>query len=253
MAWAHVAARGTGASGGGTSLGANPSANIVSGVKCFVRVTSWNDQATNGPSNDHVSMADTAGNTWTKVGEVTYSATMATDGGITVSLWVCEVTTTITTSDTITCTFVNSRGFPTISFSEFTSDGVLVVGVATAGGNTSATSVSLSGLASAEYLWLAVTGYRRTAGDTETLDGTFANDVAVFDTGTGSNSNRTKQWGEYRVFTGTAQTVTGNNSTAGNWAMLLVAISEAPPPPPQAMLRIYDGADWVAYQLVSPS
>lgn len=246
MALAHVAARGTAAdTASASSIGVAPTAGIALGNLLIVRVAAHNLSASTGATNEHTSVTDTQGNTYTKLHEYTLSNGGASLG-LTVSIWAAVLTTALTTGDTVTVNISGAVIHRTISLSEFTAVSPALEDFEGTNGTSTTPSVALSGMPSAEYLLLGVTGYRRTAADTETFDADYSLDVGVFDTGAGGNNARVKHWGEYRIATLTGDTYAAGNSASGAWVAILVAIAEATGPAYDAIMKVWNGSAFVA-------
>lgn len=252
----HVASRGTGVgdspSGGATSLVATFSADIAIDAVVVVRASSENMTTGEGETNRHVSLVDTAGNVWTKVGESSeeQQGTPPTENrGVTVSLWVSRITAPITSGDTATITFADTDAGRMLLLDEYSLPDpaylLEVAGAQAANGRTTFPSlpdiaVTLILAEDEEITWLGVGAYQG-GGTSVTLDVSFTTDRAAQSANGGNNSNNTTIWGQYRhVFTNTETWDASINSTEP-WAMVLggLRLVEPPPGPAEAGTREY--------------
>lgn len=225
----------------GSSLAVTPTAGIAVGALLLVRVVTYNAATSTGATSDHTGVTDTQGNTYTKLAEYTRGAGVSGDG-LTASVWLSVLDTALTTGDAVTVALSGALGQRTMSLSEFSGIApVLVTAVANHGASVSP-SVTVGSLPSAPYLLVGLTGYRRTAADTESFDANYSLDVSPFDTNSGGNNARVKQWGEYRIATLTGDTHAGGNSASGRWVALLVVLQEYVAPSHDGVLKIWNGS-----------
>lgn len=191
-----------------------------------------------GSTNYHQSIIDSKSNSWQKLGEFTTSFFAGVDEQ-TVSLWLCLVTSAMTTlgSDTITITFANSFAMKAIESRQFLMTSGLsfiVAGTATGGlSDSDPPSLSLSGLTSREYLFIRACGIHA-SDDAHTQEYTASTNYTAFTT---DHSNSTTlasvggnrgvgARGEFRVLTATGDTTdpTVNPVTFPDDASLMVAV-----------------------------
>lgn len=159
MAFSAVTERGsaTNKSVGGTTIAVSPTANLTVGKIVFAYGVVDNTATASGASTNHTSVTDTDGHTWNKVFERTMSSGVAADG-VTHSLWWTKVATQIDTTDSITLTIGTGRTAKALLIFEvtITASTIQVADDGTAfafqEANTSAPSVSTSGMTSQEYL-----------------------------------------------------------------------------------------------------
>jgi hypothetical protein len=160
MAFSAVTARGSNTSNtNGTTLSVSPSANLLVDEIVFFSVTTDNIATVDGASTNH-SVADSQGNTWNKVFEVTETDGAGNDGSTT-SLWWSRISTQIGTGDSVTATFSNTISDKVISLVEVTVGAGKTVAFETGyTASVSGTSLShtLSGLTSREYLFFGLFG-----------------------------------------------------------------------------------------------
>lgn len=233
MSWAFVAHRGSAQNKvAASSISMNPTANINVGEICVVRVVADNYSGASAVTNWH-SVSDNKGNSWTKIREHTISSGGAANDGVTASLFISRITAQILTTDAITAAF-NQSGFSfsppakAIGAAIFSNGGgtISVVGANSAIGTGTAPSVTLSGLTSAEYLWLGHVGIEGPNGDTFTQDGDYANNTSFGTTGGGAVSNVASRFGS-RVYTGVSDTYNPTLGTSRDWVTILGAVKES--------------------------
>ena len=105
MAWAWQAHRGSANNKtSSTSIGVSPSAVIQVNDLLLVRVASDNLATVDGESNDHTSVTDNKGNSYTKLREHT-KASGGAAAGVTVSMFMSKITTQLEVADTVTVNF----------------------------------------------------------------------------------------------------------------------------------------------------
>jgi len=134
-----------------STIGMNPSANLVVGKLVFVNYVTDNLATVREPSNNHVSVDDNAvGNTWRKLYEFTESDGAAADG-VTISGWACKVVTQISTSNIITLTVSANVLCKIITCFEVTSD-LGSVSIQTIGAGFTTLTSCVYSMPSKEYL-----------------------------------------------------------------------------------------------------
>jgi hypothetical protein len=226
--WTFVAHRGSANNKtAGTSISMNPNANLAVGRVIVVRCVSNNPPGASGETNYHT-VSSIPSNAWTKIREQTRSPGGTGNDGVTASLWICQITSQITTSDTITLTISRSRTAKAIGADEFsigTGNSISVVGDNAAVGNNRFPSVNLSGLTSAEYLWLGHIGIEGPNSDGFTQDADYANNTSFGTMGSGAASNVASRFGS-RVHTGTSDTYNPTLGTSRDWVAILGAVQE---------------------------
>src|SRR5574341_1371608 len=230
MAWGTFAYRGnTSEKTSDTSIAISPTANLLVDEIIFVFCETDNSATTQGETTNH-SLADSKGNTWTKLIEFTRTAGSANDG-VTASLWATKVTTQINTTDSITLTLASAVTAKLIQLQKTrvaAGKTFSFVNKASAGANSTSPSVTLSGLTSAEYLWFALYGWEGVAGDASTYDADYTAFGASGTSGGSAVSNVADESG-YRIFTGTSDTFAPTLGNARDWAACLVAVEEYTP------------------------
>jgi hypothetical protein len=228
MSWTWQANRGTAANKtAGTTIQTTPSASLASGQVIIVTFAGDNQGTTDGATTS-VSCADDQSNSWTRLFEYTRTSGAA-DDGVTLAVFYSLLDTTIGTGDNITVSF-SSITSKSIGIEEFsiTGDGVTKAGENGNTGSGTTPSVSLSGLASStEYLWIGSVGIEGKSSETITRDTDYS--LTTFTTHgniAGSPTSNTAYHGDYRIFTGTADTWAPTLGTSRDYACALGALEE---------------------------
>ena len=229
MAWAFVAHRGNALTKvSGATLAVNPTATLVVGAVVIVRCAADNLAAASGETTEH-SVADSKGNTWTKMREHC-SAGGGAALGVTISTFVSQITVELLTSDTITLTVTSAVSAKVIAIEEFSIGAGNTVTVTAdeggiEGGGANNYSISLSGLASTEYLFFGHVGFEASNIADHVLDTDYGNNLEVDTTGGAANSNVASHMGT-RIATLTGDTFAGTTTFAYQIAATLVALLE---------------------------
>lgn len=240
-----IGSRGTGfGNASSTVVTMNPTAVIIFGRSLVLTAITDNDfsAVTSGPSNRHTSVTDTGGNTWTKLGEYSHSPTGTAADGITVSLWLCNVTSQLTTSSTISLNQAQATVDKAMSLHEFsTSLGALSkVGTpdytVVLGGNDFGAS-ALSGFSSLERLWFRGMGKEVNTTTAMTPTSGFSAITQVRSRVTASSFAITC-FGEFKVATSTGETSNPALAVAGDTASVFCALIEGTRPP-QARPQVF--------------
>ena len=185
-----------------------------------------NRATSNGNTNDHQTVTDAAGNTWTKAREFT-NAQGAAAAGVTVSIWYTKASSTLAAGANITVNFSGAITAKAASCEEFTMGDNLTV---EAGGDVAATNttspgaITLSGLSNTSHLWIRATGREFPPG---VWTGSGANFTQFWGTGTSSGSNTTNIdiRSEALIAAGTSLTTNPSAGTTTDWASTMVALS----------------------------
>lgn len=233
MVFSGVTERGSGSEKvSDTSFGISPSAAITVGKIAFLLAVTDNTPTTDGVSTDHTGVADTDGHTWTKVFERTNSTGAAADGA-TASLWWTKVTSEIGTGDVVTLTIGTARTAKILGLFEVSVGAGNTIALA-AGGSTfretdvaNPAALTLSGLASKEYLLLGLAGSENVQ-ITWTEDADYTNVYAAEgfgSTGGGGATNVAARIG-YRIATLTGDTFQPSVMGAVEHTMALLAFEE---------------------------
>jgi hypothetical protein len=124
-----------------------------------VMVGKENTATSSGETNEITGLADSGGNTWTKLGEYTYSEGAAGDGG-TAAIFFSKLTSTINLGGTITASFSASSASKAVAAWEFSTPNTIAqFGTAQttgANGTTNPGSLTASGLTTSLYLAVRV-------------------------------------------------------------------------------------------------
>lgn len=156
----------------GTTFAVDDSRPTLEVGNLVVLVTAWDNTDTTSGQSTRLSVADDAGNTWTKAYEYTLADGAAADG-VTLAVFYTVVTAEIATSDAVTVTSDTARVAKGATMWEFTLadpvavEQVDVTAVKEAGPPTAAT---ISGLPSREYLLVHALVSERSASTTESYD-----------------------------------------------------------------------------------
>jgi hypothetical protein len=237
--WTHVSARGNAnEKTSDTSVSLTPTATVAAGAVAVVSCNTDNSTTTAGATTDHT-VSDSQSNTWTRLVEWTRTSSSAADG-VTASLWASQLTTQLTTSDSVTCTTVSAVTAKVMTLNEFSVGGgntISVAGGQGADGTGTAPSVTLSGLTSAEYLWIGNDATEGPSGE-GCVDANFTQLVSTGTTG-GSAASNVATRPAYRVLTATSETYDCTRGAPRDFATLLAAMKEETGggPTPQAPLR----------------
>ncbi len=213
-----------------TTLILTTTAEAVAGKVIVVGIATDNIAAVDGDQGDVASVTDSAGNTYTKARQRTNSQGAAAAGAC-AACYFSKLATTLPLGGTITVTF---NGSPVAKAMQARSLGIGAGNVVTVAGGadgspedgTTAPSATISGLASGEYLWVAVVAVEGPSGDTYTEDVDYGL-ARAGTTGGGAATNMTMARG-LRVFTGTTDTHAPTLGTARDLAHVFVALEEAP-------------------------
>ena len=234
-----------------TTLVITLTASIGVGRFAVVRVGNRgeNDPADpeSGATNRHVSVVDSKGNSYDKLGEASHGAASG-DSAVAVSAWIGTITTALEIGDTITVTFDASRRGRHASVEEYQAeeDGSTIavvdadVGHGRTTGGGGAISVTLTPASGDLYTWIGagIHGGRDVGG--VTLDAAFTTDRApvILDNGFQDSSTL---WGQERGLFDTSMTWDATLLSNQSWAMVLSALLVTPPPapPPEAGTREY--------------
>lgn len=214
-----------------TSLVATASATVTVGQWVLVCVAKDNTATTNANVTE-MSVADSAGNTYTRVLERNSGTSAQT--GTTLGLFIAHVTTQITNaSTTVTATLggtsSNNDAQAVVGYA-FTKD---AAGTATVQSSTSASSadsadpgaVTLSSLPSREYLLFHAISWEGISGDTWTADADYSQKTGSHTSGGAAGTNQSVV-GSTRVATLTTDTFDGALTTDRDAAQIFAAFYE---------------------------
>src|SRR2546426_3987737 len=213
-----------------------PSAQLPAGNVGVIVLATDNLAITDGYTNDHFSMTDTAGNTWTKAREYTNTISAAVADAATVSVWYSKASFDLATSGTITVNLSGSIAAKAVTCWQFpmgAGNTIVVEGYADRSDDgVDAGSITLSGLPNIEHLFIRGTA-SEASGQTYTASTsytTFDSTLSTFVGGQTSTSMDAR--GEFRIFTATTDTTDPTMSTAArDRASTMVALREVGPTP----------------------
>lgn len=239
MAIVSVGSRGTAqAEIPGTSLSNEPSATVAVG-RCLVAHAAFRDD----PGT--VSIADGSGNTWVALGNYTHDPA----GNARIYAWLCNVTTAITTADSVTVSHTNSIDDRSFALWEYSVDAgkflqesatPLTSQVSAAAGFGSS---AFAGLSSKERLYLRVGVKRANTGVAIVATVDFATHGLTLRAG--SPADAIAQRAEHRINASTGETSNPTLNDNGNTASLFIALEEVAP--------IDVKVSWVAFNTDLPA
>lgn len=230
MAFASVGSIGTVSSGNANqaTIVMTTAATVEAGNLAVVIAAFDNHNTTDADHSEVTGVVDSAGgNTWSKFAEFTNGQGEA-QAGTTVSIWGCRLATQLDSGQTITMslTEANSRDATAMTGWEFTVGGAVTQTASTglAGDAADPAAITLSGLASKEYLWLWGIALESVVATTITQDSDY---TAITAAGQGIGSGATTVGGGFRIATLTGDTVDASTSVDRDHAQVLVALEEA--------------------------
>lgn len=198
-----------------------------------------NTSTTAGDNSEVTSVTDTQSNTWVKVKEMTNAGAAA--AAITVSVWMCEPTTALTTSDTVTFNFASCTAKACFVTKHSKGSGTtLSVGAsdtASADGATIGAALSLTPPDNREWLFVRAEAFESDAanwGGSPTTDWTVENATSTSGGGGASNAQIVA---EYRIITtGAAQTSDPTGATSADNANVIFCLREVASGPATSLL-----------------
>jgi hypothetical protein len=208
-----------------------PSNQLDAGNLGVVVVASDNSGTVNGDLDEIISVSDTVGNDWRKARE--FSNTRGTAaGGATVSVWYTKASVNLPTTGRIAVKFYAAISAKAVTCWEFTTGAGSGIAVEWGGDRADtgdAGAITLSGLASAEHLWLRGTGVEDnvttyTATTNPNIFTGFGNYLTSTTSGGGAAQQMAAR-GEFRISTATSETTDPTTSSADN-ASTMVALVE---------------------------
>jgi hypothetical protein len=210
-------------------------ADVLRDDAALMGVVTDNTVLVDGPSNAHVSCADTQGNYWVKVYEFTNSPTGVAADGVTTSLWLCPTVTTrlVSGTDIVTVTlaatcFAKCSGV--VSYSKAPGKVLAVDGFVGAVSDAATTGPlkTLSGLVNVQHLYFAVDGWETTqTGFGQVQDADYASQWNNGSTGSANDTN-IKIAGAHRIFSAVTDTHQMSSALTADSAGILAAFSEQP-------------------------
>src|SRR5437870_2263987 len=218
------------------------SAQLTAGNVGVIVLATDNVATTNGNTNDHSSITDAAGNTWTKAREYTTTETNAVADAATVSVWYSKASANLASGGNITVNLSGSIAAKAVTCWQFTMGAGNMI-VLEGGGDKSdvqadAGLITLSGLPNTEHLFIRGTASEASGQSypASTNYTAFTHTSSTFVGGATSTSMDAR--GEFRIFTATTDTTDpAMSSTARDRASTMVALREvglAPAPTFQA-------------------
>lgn len=219
-----------------TTLAFSPSVTVAVD-KLAVLFVAWdNVNTTNGDDTTILSVSDSKSNTWLRAAEAQYSAGGALDG-VLAGIFYSTITTNILTSDTITITSTANGTAKGCTGATFSRDTAKVVGVAGKGyervAAAAAYSVTVSGLANEEHLWVGLNAIENDPNNTNGEDTTYTlikqGTLSLFGP-TGGGDTNVGGRAAYKIATGTSETYDRTSLSTQDRVSILVAFNESTPP-----------------------
>src|SRR5207249_4490944 len=213
------------------------SAQLTAGNVGVIVLATDNVATTNGNTNDHSSITDEAGNTWTKAREYTTTETNAVADAATVSVWYSKASANLASGGNITVNLSGSIAAKAVTCWQFTMGAGNMI-VLEGGGDKSdvqadAGLITLSGLPNTEHLFIRGTA-SEASGQSYTVSTNytaFTHTSSTFAGGATSTSMDAR--GEFRIFTATTDTTDPTMSaSARDRASTMVALREVVGPAP---------------------
>jgi hypothetical protein len=221
-----------------TSITLTPVAQLDAGNVGLVSVAVDNTGTVNADHSEISSVGDSVGNSYSKLKEFTIGQGAA-GSGITVSLWYTRAATNLTTSGTLTVNFANTVTAKAVVMEEFTVGNALTV----AGSNQNTNlgngwgSLTISGLASAEYLFFRACA-KESGSNTQLTPTTSYTAITHRRSGT-SGTSSVGIWGEFRIVTATSETSNPTLVASADSASVMVALVETAAVTPTPRRRIF--------------
>src|SRR3989449_8016489 len=221
---------------GATSWTFATSAQLTAGNVGVIVLATDNVAITDGNTNDHSSITDAAGNTWTKAREWTTAITAVADAA-TVSVWYSKAAANLASGGNITVNLSGSIAAKAVTCWQFTmgASNMIVVegGADKSDDQADASLITLSGLPNIEHLFI-----RGTASEASGQTYTASTNYTAFNSTSstfvgGATSTSMDARGEFRIFTATTDTTDpAMSSTARDRASTMLALREVVGPAP---------------------
>ena len=239
-AFAHIGSLGTAASTSSAStLALTTSAILEAGNIGILVVAKDNSSSSDGDNNECTSVTDSAGNPYSELRDYTY-AESAAGAAATVCVWVTRATTQFASCPTLTINFTSAITSKAVIFREFTAASGNTIKVASGGAvdangdSIDPPSMTISGLASKEYLFLRAIAAEYNSGTGITATANYTGyGVAVADTGSSTTSQNA--FGEFRILSGTGDTSDPTKASFDS-ANTYLALEEVPLRQPMAVI-----------------
>lgn len=209
------------------SIGLNTT-TAVAGDLVVITVATDNVSTTDGNTNLHTNLTDTAGNTWTKVREFT-NGQAAAAGGATVSVWYSVLTGALNAGQTLTLTLASSVAAKAMQGQRFTigaGSTIAADAIKADLANDAADpgSMTLSGLANSEHLFFRATAIELATTTHTSTVGWGGGDH--FGTSGGTGNTNMSSYCEWKIATATTSGASDPTVVAADCASVLVAFNE---------------------------
>jgi hypothetical protein len=175
-------------------------------------------------------MTDSAGNSYAKACEFTNGQGSAA-AGITISLWWGRLSNQLSSGGTITANFANSIVAKAMNGWEYTvGAGIEMVGscqteAVDGSGGDGLGSMAISGLSSAETLFVRVAGHESNSATAITVTTNYTT-LGFVRADSGTNSTSARALGEFRIVTATGETSDPSLTTSFDTASVMAAFRE---------------------------
>lgn len=235
-AWTHVNSEGASEKVNDASFVLNPSTNPAADSIVVVVCNSDNPDNAGPAETTFHTITDDQGNSWTRLME--YQGTGNANATLTTSVWASKLTSAITGN--ITCTLGSSRAVKNIVMSEFTvaaGNTFSLAGTDRTDGSSGTPSATISGLSSADYLYIGAVGTEGPSGDSFTDDGGFTQNARTGTTGGGAAGNGTLN-SSRNISSATTGDTYAPSVTSRDWVDIIVALEEVTAPTDDSLMVI---------------
>ena len=192
----------------GTTLTITPTTTIKTGALIIICTASDNTIVFGGSdgSSEIVSIRDDANNVW-QFADGFVNIQTGAGAGATAEIWYCYITSQLTTSNTITITWITSRTAKAATAWYFTKPHGNTITVASHAGlendNADAGSITLGSLSNIEHIFVRCTAHEGVNGDSYTGTTNYTQFSADGTTGGGAATNMSVR-AEFRILTATS-------------------------------------------------
>src|SRR2546425_4326733 len=205
------------------------SAALTAGNLGVIVLATDNLTTTNGNTSDHLSIIDTAANTWTKAREFTNGQGTAA-AGVTVSIWYSKVSTTLASGQNITADWIGTSSITAkaVTCWQFTMGAASIAvetGADKADTGVDASGITLSGLPNIQHLFIRGTG-AESATTTYTASTNYTAFTHTSSTDVVGSTTSMGARGEFRILTATTDSTDPTASGAKDHASTMVALKQ---------------------------
>jgi hypothetical protein len=215
-----------------TTLAFLPSAAVPVDKLAILPVVWDNVSTSNADDTTFLSVSDSKSNAWIRAAEAQYSAGGVLDG-VLAGVFYSVITTQIETTDTITITSTAVGTAKGATLATFNRDTAKTINVAGKGyervGASSAYTVTVSGLASEEHLWIGLNAMEADASAVNVSASTFTLIMQGAGSSFGPTAGDITNVGgraAYKISTGTTETYANTGVSTRDRCTILVAFNE---------------------------